>query len=146
MAFHRLPGCGLLFERSPLNRLAIARINRQIGPRMRGRTEKDDYLIALSFAMSYQDVLWACVLAEKSGSKQGVNFVPFTGDQVIGPSPAWLVVADEPPADPLLGLRQETWDNMEPSVREYWDALRLKTSRTIRHAVEVPALSTATRA
>jgi hypothetical protein len=72
--------------------------------------------------------------------------VPFTGDHIIGSLPPWLVVADELPPDPLLGLRQETWDNMEPSVREYWEALRLKTSRTIRHAAEALASSAATQA
>ena len=96
--------------------------------------------------MSYPDVLWACALAEQSGSRQGINFVPFTGDQVVGQLPAWLVVADELPLDPLLGLRQQTWNNMEPSVREYWDALRLRKSRTIRHTAEVPASSATTQA
>jgi hypothetical protein len=107
---------------------------------------EDAYLTALSFAMSYQDVLWACALAEESGSKQGIHFVPFAGDQILGVLPTWLVVADELSPDPLLGLRQETWDSMEPSVREYWEALRLETSRTIRHAAEVPPSSAAAQA
>jgi hypothetical protein len=96
--------------------------------------------------MSCQDVLWACTLAERSGAKNGIDFSPFTGDQILGPLPPWLVVADEPPNDPWLGLRPETWDNMEPSVREYWEALRHKTTRTIRHAAEAHSVAAAAQA
>jgi hypothetical protein len=136
MSLHSLSACGILIERTKKNRLAIARVARRIGPWMRRRTEQDDYLIALSFAMSIHDTSWARRLFEDSGCVAGKDFVQFTGDALIGDIPNWLLVLDQGPKDYWLGLRPETWDRMEPSVREYWEEMRNETHRIYRHISE----------
>ncbi len=140
-----LLSCGLLVEHTPANRLALARLRRAIGWNLRRRSllAAGGKVVVLSFAMSARDVRWAVDLARASGSREGLDFVGYAGDGLLGPCPPWLVITQEAPADPWLGLRPSTWARMEPDVRALYEQLRHRTPAVFRHVDDLPRHSAA---
>jgi len=99
-----------------------------MGPGLRKRTQEDENLVVMSLVMGYHDLQYFTRIAIGSGCNPGEHFAEYAGGSVIGACPPWLRIRWVPAhSDPLLGLRQETWDSMEPDVREIYEKMKQET-------------------